>query len=251
MAERQRNPVAAASPDTARVAPPTALTRDSLAPSLPPQVSTHEPPSPPLHRVVVDTGVGLEGTAAVTGAPEQPDHPKPFIRPSVQDGGPSFTIDPSPAPASTTIAVTVLRNRAEIDLLAASFLVLIEDRLEALRQERSNSDEAAALITDYEDLKSRVEAFLARASQFAEKKTTESAVVAATTSFADGIGNFWSKHHVQICSKAYDMGLFGIGVAISSLAGNPLAIAIPGVIVGGKPVLEAIKSICSKSHDKG
>lgn len=45
--------------ETHRITPASALTLDSLAPSLP-AANTDEPPSPPLHRVVSDSGSGVD-----------------------------------------------------------------------------------------------------------------------------------------------------------------------------------------------
>jgi hypothetical protein len=197
------------------------------------------PPNPPTHL-----------TATVVDLPQQQrtsEPPGPLFRVESSTGA-AFGFDAAPR---TTIAVAVVRNRAEIDLLAASFLELIDAKLEALQQARSNSDEAAAEIADYEDLKRRIEAFLDRASRFVEEKTDESSVVIATTSFAQGLSTWWSKRHVEICDQAYgrllkgvDIGLFGLGVSICIQAGasGDLSIAIPGAIVGGNRVVEAIKA---------
>jgi hypothetical protein len=210
-------------PDTTAVTPASAMTRESVAEPLPLATSTHEPPT--LFRVESSSG----------GA---------------------FGFD---AARRTTIVVAVVRNRAEIDLLAASFLELIDVKLGALRQERSNSDEAAAEIADYEDLKRRIEAFLDRASRFVEKKTDESSVVIATTLFAQGLSAWWSKRHVEICDQAYgklltglDMAIFGIGVDICVQAGatGALVIAIPGVIAGGDRVLQAVKAVLGSKKGK-
>jgi hypothetical protein len=116
-------------------------------------------------------------------------------------------------------------------------LILIDERLDSLRQKRDNTDEAYDAMAAYEDLKQRIEVFLAA-------KTKETSVVATTISFATGISNWWSKRHVQICDKALDMGLFGTGVTICLLGGTGgfLAGAIPGAMVGGKPVVEVIKA---------
>ena len=206
------------------------------------------PPSPPLTPVVADIGAGVETNAAKDAAPDYTVlGPGGFPRPphGSFEGKPPSAGAGNADGVSTAIGIAVLRNRVEIDLLAASFVVLIDERIESLREGRSNSDEVAALIADYEDLKQRIEAFLDRASQFADKKVAEASVVQATTSLADGISNYWSKYHVEICKSAFDMGLFGVGVGICSLAGasGALAVIIPGVIAGGKPVLEAITAM--------
>jgi hypothetical protein len=136
-------------------------------------------------------------------------------------------------------------------------LVLIDDRLETLRQTPPNSDEAMAAtkaaIADLEDLKCRVEAFLGTAAQFALSKAKEKAVVENANSLAVGIRDWWSKRHVQALDKAFDKALkaidvgplFGMGVGICLLAGaNPnLGVAISGAMVGGKYVVDMIKAL--------
>ena len=104
--------------------------------------------------------------------------------------------------ARTAIGRAVLKNKLAIHFLAALFFDSINERLEALRQGRSNSDEAAAEIAEYEDLKRKIKAFLGAASRFAETKDTEASIVETTTSFATGIKNWWSKRHVEISDKA-------------------------------------------------
>jgi hypothetical protein len=180
-------------------------------------------PDPALEREIFDDAIGKEAAKGARTA-RAPTSPRRRAR--------------------TTIGKAVLNNRAAIDLIAASFLVLIDERLESLRQERSNSEEGSAAREQLEDLKRGVEAFLGATSKFATaKKTKEELVVETTTSFATGIGNWWSKRHVQICDRSFEMGLFGIGVTICLLAGTGgiLAAAIPGAMVGGKPVVDVIK----------
>jgi hypothetical protein len=144
----------------------------------------------------------------------------------------------------TAVGRAVLRNSAEIDLIGASFLLLIDCRLDALHHERSNSDEAHEAIASLEDLKVKVKAFLSAASQFVAEETEEALVVESTNSFAGGIANWWSERNVSICDASWGMALFGIGVGICFLAGasGPLAVVIPGAMVGGKPVVEVIKA---------
>jgi hypothetical protein len=134
-------------------------------------------------------------------------------------------------------------------------IALIDDRLESLRQTPPNSDEARAAveaaIADYEDLKDRVRAFLDAASQFAAKKASEKAVTEKTYSVSEGIRDWWSKRHVQVCDKVVDtalkgvdLALFGIAVHICTQAGArpDLSVGIPGVWFGGKSVADVIKA---------
>jgi hypothetical protein len=197
--------------------------------------------------VVVSTG----GAPLEIGAPEIG---APTLREKKAAHGPR---------ARTIIGKALLKNRAEIDLIAASFLLLIDERLEGLRQEPPNSEEAQAAvnaaIADYEDLKHRVEAFLGATEQFAAREVKEKAVVEKTNSLATGVSNWWSKHQVQVCDKIFDraltagdVSLFGIAVGICSLAGaDPnLAVAIPGALVGGKRVVDVIRALAKESRKK-
>ncbi len=164
--------------------------------------------------------------------------------------------------ASTDVGKSVLKNAAEIDLFGASLVIQIDQRLELLRQERIrlNSDESRAsvdrAISDWDDLKHKIESFLKAASQFAANKTADSAVKQKTVSLVDGIRDWLSKRHLQICDKAFDkalqvgdVGLFGAVLGMCLLAGAEpnLSVAIPAAWFGGKPVVEAIKA-CLKGH---
>jgi hypothetical protein len=154
----------------------------------------------------------------------------------------------------TTVGKSVIKNDADIELIGKSFIALIDSRIEELGQQRPNSDERRTAveseIANYADLKRRVEAFLGAASQFSAKKVKETAVVNATTSFAEGIGNWWTKRHVQICDQAFQLGLFGIGVTICSLAGagGMLSAAIPGAMLGGKPVADVVNACLKRDR---
>jgi hypothetical protein len=222
------------------VTPPTALTRESLAPRLFPVES--------------ETGGAVEFNAGIAAATVVID---PVIS-TTQSGVGWEIIRPNESGGlRTSVTVAVVQNRADIDRLAAYFLTLIDGRLKELRRE--NTDEAADLIADYEDLRERIEAFLNRASQFAAKKADGNSLVTATTSFVQGVNNWWSKRHVRICEQAYDRGLtfvdtviFGIGVDISLHAGasGALAIAIPGAIAGGNRVVQVVKAVMGTGKDK-
>jgi hypothetical protein len=114
--------------------------------------------------------------------------------------------------ASTTLIVTAVRtNQLALQLAATSLIALLDARLEELRDERSNSEDPA----QYEDLKRRVESFLA-VSTLAD----EAPVVATTLSLADGLRNWWTNDHLSICNKTLNVGLFAAGLGICGLAGG-------------------------------
>jgi hypothetical protein len=123
--------------------------------------------------------------------------------------------------------------------------VLVEERLVALRLEhdRLNSDDgkeaAAAQIADYEDLKQRIERFL---QEFSARASDEGKIVKATTSFADGVRNWWNRDNVSICNKAFDRISFGtaLGVCLLAGAGGELSVIAATSLVVGKPFTEAL-----------
>jgi hypothetical protein len=208
---------------------------------------------------------GPIGGHRVSRAPPPPPPPKFYPHGGASSPAPNTDIVSSElrAPArksrqtaSTAIGRAVLKNRVEIDLIGISFILLIDERLESLRSELPNSDEALAArdsaIASCEDLRRRVEAFLGATSKFAHGKAKEASAVKAASSFAAGIGDWWSRRHVQICDKAVDMGLFGIGFGMCLLGGvdADFAAAIPGAMVGGKPVIEVIKAFAKRPRSE-
>ncbi len=114
-------------------------------------------------------------------------------------------------------------------------MILLDERLAVLRSSRINSDHQ--LIADYEDLKARVERFLAAAEGFAVAKVEEAAVVKSNTSLTEGLKHIWSERHLQMA----DVGLLGVATLICQLA-DPLSVVVAGSIVGGKKVVDAIKA---------
>jgi hypothetical protein len=148
----------------------------------------------------------------------------------------------------TPVGRAILQNAAKIEETGAVFIALLEGAIEELRRKRPNSDEGKAVvkneIADCEDLKRRVEAFLAAASQFSTRAVQEPSVVSATTFLEKGIANWWTKDHSEICDLTLRFTLFGAGLGLCVLAGadGPLSALIPGAMFGGKPVVDAIKA---------
>jgi hypothetical protein len=107
-----------------------------------------------------------------------------------------------------------------------------------LRAERSNSEDPA----QYEDLKRRVEEFLAASSS-----NDEAPIVATTLSLADGLRAWWTKDHSSICNRAFNIGLFAGGLSICAAAGalgvGAASIVTVGALVGGKNVAETLKAL--------
>jgi hypothetical protein len=153
------------------------------------------------------------------------------------------------SPPQTQIGRAVLKNKAQIVFSIEPLLVLIDQKIAALREERPNSDEAHAkrdeAIAQYEDLKSRLEGLRAAASNYNGGKAEEKSVVSQVKSFADGVSAWWTKHHTHICEKAYDAALFSgcVGVCWLAGSGGALAVAVSAALVGGKPIVDALKAL--------
>jgi hypothetical protein len=191
-----------------------------------------------IYKLVSESGGALEINSAVETS-----------------SGPSVESRRTNRTARTSIGTAVLQNRGSIELVSLSFSSFIEDKLSTLRQAPPNSAEARAVraqeIAEYEELKRRFEAFLAATAEFSADADQEKAVVETTTSFSEGLSYWWTKRHVQICEKSFGLGLFTLGAAVCSLAGasGVLAAIVPGVLVGGKSVVDALKA-WSKANQK-
>ena len=159
--------------------------------------------------------------------------------------------------AKTSTGLIVLQNQAAIALSAAAFMLLVDDRLTSLREKNPNSEESKKErdqeIAEYENLKTCINEVLNTATQFVRREIEEEKVVEPTISFSNAISNWWTKRHVEICERAFDMGIFSLGLTICSLTGadSSLSVAVAGAIAGGKNVVEAIKALYGASKAPG
>ena len=213
-------------------------------------------------QISVGHGFASAFNPAAFDSPSTP--PEPLVAPlegrlsaGRASGRASMSVRPGAIKPRTKVGRAVIKNSAEIDLIGVSLIALIDDKIESLRreQERLNSEESRAAldraILDWSDLKRKVEAFLESVSQFAAKQTGESAVTEKTYSLVDGVRDWWSRRHVQICDKLFDkalqasdVALFGTVLGLCGLAGvEPnLTVAISGTWFGGKGVADVIKA---------
>jgi len=169
-------------------------------------------------------------------------------KPVPDDAGAELESAPTPR---TKVGKAVLENRVHIVLNLEALLLLIDDKLAALRAQRPNSDEANHQIEHYENLKRSVETFHTTSLDFSAGRTGEDTVVASTTSFADGLKTWWTERHVEICDRAFDLALFtlGVGVCCMAGAGGVVAAAVSGAVVKGQPVVDAIKAALPKKNN--
>jgi hypothetical protein len=133
------------------------------------------------------------------------------------------------------IVTAVRTNQAALQLSALSLLASLDAKLEQMRAERSNSEDPA----QYEDLKRRVEEFLA-----ANSSTHEAPIVATTLSLADGLRSWWTKDHSSICNKALNISLFAGGLSICAAAGalGPIGVVTVGTLIAGKDIPSALEA---------
>jgi hypothetical protein len=139
--------------------------------------------------------------------------------------------------------VEVIRaNKAVILLSVASLVLFIDQKLAQLQDERPNDKDAQAArdeaIAHYEKLKQDVEALReVTLSGNVNAKTVEN----VANRFVHRIQDWWEKDFEKIC----DTALFTLCVSVCSLvgAGGPLTVAVSGALVGGKPIIDALKAV--------
>jgi hypothetical protein len=154
--------------------------------------------------------------------------------------------------ARTKIGKAVEANEKEINLAIAGLILQVDAKIEALQGERPNSDEAIAdrnaHITDYERMRNELERLRIMVAAFMNGTGKEGNVVRSLKTFADGLGLWWDKGHDTILARTFDMGLFTTAVGICSMAGagGKMAVAVSAVLVGGKPVAQALKGLIPK-----
>lgn len=154
--------------------------------------------------------------------------------------------------ARTKIGKAVEANEKEINLAVAGLILQIDAKIEALRGERPNSDEAIAErnahINEYEQRRTELEHIRTMVTAFKKGTEKEANVVRSLKAFADGVELWWKKRHDAILTKTFDMGLFTTAVGICSMAGagGKMAVAVSAVLVGGKPVAQALKGLIPK-----
>jgi hypothetical protein len=201
-----------------------------------PQTSTHlpqgglvEPPfAPPVHVEARLTGVEATAEAGT---------PSVIVNRTIAAESGHYKIEGNAAGlvVKRVIGRAVATNRVAIQLAAVSLLNALNAKLEALHDERSNSEDAAP----YQNLKRLVEEFLA-----AQAKNEEEPIVESALSLAAGIRQWWTQDHISICNKALNISLFTGGLAICGLAGalGPVSVVTVGALVGGKDVASALES---------
>jgi hypothetical protein len=155
--------------------------------------------------------------------------------------------------AKTKIGKAIELNEKEIELAIAGLILQIDDKLEVLRHDRPNSDEAIVSrdlrISDYERMRADLENIREMVAQFKKGAVKEAKVVKSVTTFGEGIRIWWQKGHDSICNRTYDAGLFLSSVGVLSLmnADMKMGMVVAGALIGGKSVAAALKGLPKKN----
>jgi hypothetical protein len=153
----------------------------------------------------------------------------------------------------TLIGKAIQRNQTTVVLQAGALLLLVEEKITSLKDERqrlndpdsiAKCDEAIAL---FDGLKQQLESIRTTTVELEQPKG-ESKAAKAALSFMQGVRNWWNKKHVDICNKTFDAGLFLSCAALCSHIGasGDSAVVVSGAVVAGKPVVEALKAVAKR-----
>jgi hypothetical protein len=206
-----------------------------------------EPPDPPsdvqlqaMMTTMSGSSAGMSTTDADSGASDMPASAPHEVASGTQERISRRTViaandDVKAAKAwpraRSKVGRAVLKNAAEIELIGASFIALIDSRIEELEQKRPNSDEAKAAvdteIADYKDLRAQGSGFPWRNRSIFDREGR-----------ARSTWRFVIKHsewaYLGWCGYLPSCGRW-------RYTSSALSVAIPGTLVGGKHVVEAIK----------
>ncbi|MEI9923028.1 MAG: hypothetical protein WDN50_05380 [Bradyrhizobium sp.] len=147
--------------------------------------------------------------------------------------------------ARTTVGKSVEANGKEIQLAISGLILQIDEKLDKLRDERPNSDEARNKVvseaSDLERMKAELERIRELVAAFNKGEAPEKDVVKSVKTFKDDVQHWWDKRHEGVLTTAAKSALFvsSVGVLALMKADTPTAIAVAGAIIGGK----AIKNI--------
>jgi hypothetical protein len=154
--------------------------------------------------------------------------------------------------SKTKIGKGVEANKDQIFVQIASLTLQIDAKLDALRDERPNSPEAAeardAHIAEYEAMRSQLEDIRTAVILYIMSEDSEKQVVEAVNTFKGTVGEWWDKSRNKIMDSASSSALFVGSAGLLHLmnADSGIALAITGTIIGGETVGRAIKALPRK-----
>jgi hypothetical protein len=156
--------------------------------------------------------------------------------------------------ASTAVGKAVQANEKKITLAISGLILQVDEKLEKLRNERPNSDEAKARaneeISDLEQMKAELERIRELVAAFTKGKVTEKEVVKSVKIFKDDLQGWWDKSHDSLLTTTAKSALFVSSAGVLALMGasTPAALAVVGALIGGK-VIKKIKKFSKKALD--
>jgi hypothetical protein len=161
---------------------------------------------------------------------------------------------PKAGKAQTKIGKAIEADEKAINLAISGLILQIDDKLDKMRDERPNSDEAKARaaeeISELEKMKAELERIRELVAAFAKGKAPEKEVVKSVKTFRDDLQGWWDKSHDSLLTTTAKSALFvsSAGVLAMMDANTPAALAVAGAIIGGK-VMKKIKKLGKKALD--
>lgn len=149
---------------------------------------------------------------------------------------------PKPGTALTKTGRAIKANEKEITLAISGLILQIADKLDKMRDERPNSDEAKARaaeeISELEKMKAELERIWELVAAFTKGKASEKEVVKSVKTFRDDLQGWWEKSHDSLLTTTAKSALFVSSAGVLALMGanTPMALAVAGAIIGGKVI---------------
>jgi hypothetical protein len=147
------------------------------------------------------------------------------------------------------IVQNITTNRLSILLLSETMLVALDERIARLKEPGPNSDEAIAAAKKELDLylkfKKQLEQFRFALQHLQGGSKQRTAAIGLSRTFAQRVSKWWDKDSEAICSSTARMSLFGMGLTVAYLTGQAgdMSVMISGVIAGGKPIADVLRSM--------
>jgi hypothetical protein len=134
--------------------------------------------------------------------------------------------------ARTRIGQAVEASAKEINLAIAGLILQIDAKLEPLRRERPNSDDAIsrvqAEISEYERMRAELGRIREMVAGFKKGKEPEKEVVEATKTFRQSVEDLWDKHQDTILAYTSKAALYVSMVGLLALMKADSATAVAG-----------------------
>lgn len=156
-------------------------------------------------------------------------------------------------PAPPRVRTAVMTNADGIIVMAEALRRDIDEKIQVLRGERPNHPDAQHLrdsaIADYESLRAQVALLQAEIIKLKQSSSSVSVAAQQAQSFGTSVSNWWRKDSNRVLSHGASASLILSLVGFTSLIGvNPtVSMAVSSALIGGKPVVDAIKAVVKKS----